>query len=131
MKEIDVTNLPDATGTPCDGCQRCCYTEYVEVLPHEAHKYPTFAHAGRTFLQRGKDGRCVYLTDDGCFAYEDMPVMCRTFDCAVVFKAGHQSILPLSVRERAKELISQGYDPEVPPAVERALRGIRESKFEG
>ncbi|MHC4917389.1 MAG: YkgJ family cysteine cluster protein [Planctomycetota bacterium] len=79
----------------CQRCRGCCRGEpgFVWVSEGEVRRLAAVLGrveadfrgeycrkaGGRTSLRERPDGDCVLLGPEGCIAYEDRPVQCRTF----------------------------------------------------
>jgi len=119
---IDVIEQIDVVDTPCNGCTLCCTEVMVPLLDDDPHtKY--YEVAGQRLLERKDNGDCVYMFEGGCSAHPYSPKACVAFDCVVAFKAGLET--RPDVIERAKELIKQGHDPEVPEVLKRKDLNLR------
>ena len=89
MRFVVTRDWPERVGpprdVPCNGCTLCCHKTLVMLYPGDPEIRKTLAinHEGTRagFVIEQMDGKCVYLTDDGCSIWEDRPAMCRHFDC--------------------------------------------------
>lgn len=80
---------------PCGGCNLCCKSEIIALLPEEGDDVSSYDHEHMDIpnigmipvLKHKKNGDCVYLDDEkGCTIHGRAPYICRTFDCRAWFK---------------------------------------------
>ena len=76
--------LPEGP-VPCGGCTLCCRDVFIPMMPgDDASKYQTVPIGPNGHVKlASKPGstECVYLREGGCSIHDDMPVLCRAFDC--------------------------------------------------
>lgn len=80
------------TPIACGSCRACCLRDVVKLHP-KLDDIDTFDWhveqdaAGNQFavLDRNEDGSCVYLGAGGCTIHERKPMVCRAFDCRVIY----------------------------------------------
>lgn len=91
---------------PCDGCTLCCQNgDLLRLLPEDDELlYMTQPHPfmrGEKALAHKENGDCIYLDrKTGCTIHAHRPVMCRTFDCRILYKN--------TPKVKAKHLVNQG-----------------------
>ena len=81
---------------PCNGCRECCRGDMISLKLHLGDKVedyrchqevnPVTNHLDWV-LDHKPNGDCVYLGATGCTIHDRAPVVCREFDCRLVFKA--------------------------------------------
>ena len=79
---------------PCNGCTACCRNDMIFLHPEhgdDASQYltepvvnPLTGKAGH-MLAKAPNGDCIYLGESGCTIHERAPVICREFDCGLMF----------------------------------------------
>ena len=83
---------------PCNGCTACCYGPVVlhPALGDDPSRYLTETIEGvGTLLQRMPDGSCIYRRKNGCVVHDELPAVCRAFDCRVYAASKWAKIDPL------------------------------------
>jgi Fe-S-cluster containining protein len=66
----------------CNGCVACCIGENIVLTEKQARDYETETlEDGRLVVAHKDDGKCVYLSSDGCSIYERRPGPCKSFSC--------------------------------------------------
>lgn len=95
-----------AADVPCNGCTLCCRKWHMVALKPEhgddPSQYQTIVHGGIVMLAFKENGDCVYLGPEGCTIHERAPVVCKTFDCRVVFAT--------STRESRRMMMKTGQE---------------------
>lgn len=78
----------------CNGCRACCQNgEAIMLFPgDDASSYltrdftsPLDGSSAKALLQK-QNGECIYLGAAGCQIYDRAPAICRTFDCAALYR---------------------------------------------
>ncbi len=101
----------ERANVPCNGCKLCCQHDLIVLHPENGDVVADYAgdterrinpltgvlvHA----LKRKPNGNCVYLGPDGCTIHDRAPVVCREFDCRLMYLC-----IPRAERRR---LVRQG-----------------------
>jgi Fe-S-cluster containining protein len=75
----------------CRACGRCCSGKVIMAGPHEilgmsrrlgittTEFLALYADNGGTTLRNGADGRCEFVTPDGCAVHPRRPLVCRLY----------------------------------------------------
>ena len=71
---------------PCGSCRACCKQDRITLSDAEAAKFAWHQEGPDKVLDR-KPGstECLYLTAKGCGVHADAPMLCRQFDCRILF----------------------------------------------
>jgi len=100
---------------PCNGCTLCCQHDLIMLHPEDGDDPAAYETVPATSPVTGRpglalahrpDGACVYLGEAGCTIHGRQPVICREFDCGLMWAR-----MPRAERRR---LVRTGaYDAEV------------------
>lgn len=99
---------------PCNGCTACCrgFRDFLEIDPQydNALDYKT-RPIGKTLVLDWDDqtGDCKHLTPAGCEVWNRRPIVCREFDCRLVFDfpVAVQKRISAEVREAARRILRE------------------------
>ncbi len=95
-REVLEAKKQQISSVPCGFCRACCTHDRVVLGPADDPKaFRWHVEDGYAVLDRQADGACVYLTAEGCGIHERAPLICRRFDCRVLFL-----LTPEAVRRR-------------------------------
>ena len=85
--------MGDRAHVACGACRECCRGEAIMLLPGDDPSiYLTEEIVSpidgtmQKFLIQKPNGDCIYLGETGCTIYDKAPQICRSFDCAALFK---------------------------------------------
>lgn len=80
---------------PCNGCTACCHKDAIMLHPEcgdDAAQYETVPFTnpitgtpGLMIAKKPGTMDCVYLGDSGCTIHDRAPVICREFDCGLMW----------------------------------------------
>ncbi len=90
----------------CNGCNRCCSDKLIPVNPYEIARIAARLGISTTetiarFTSNGSalafpDGKCAFLTEQGCSVHADRPLVCRLYPLGRVAQAdGSETIVEL------------------------------------
>lgn len=68
----------------CADCHVCCELSHLTINIHYTEASPFdvyFGNGGTAYIKKRDDGRCIYLTDEGCSVYAERPTTCSSFTC--------------------------------------------------
>lgn len=77
----------------CKGCKACCEGGLVGLHPEDGddvssyvtRKYTREDGVDAFALEIKNNGSCVYLGKSGCTIHNRRPIVCRTFDCRLLY----------------------------------------------
>lgn len=111
--------MTQRSNVPCNGCTACCQGDMILLHPEHGDDPKQYAcHDevnpidGKTYktLDHQANGNCVYLGESGCTIHDRAPIVCREFDCRIMF-----SMLDRNTRRRmvssklfSKEVLAAG-----------------------
>lgn len=70
---------------PCNGCTACCKRDVIKLTPDESKRFPWHWEGQHMVLDRKPDGTCINLTAKGCGVHDNPPMICKHFDCRILF----------------------------------------------
>lgn len=95
---------------PCNGCRACCTHDLIVLHPEhgdDVTQYDTMlidhplTGEPCLALKHKPDDSCIYLGDTGCTIHGHAPVICKEFDCRLMY--AHYS------RADRRRLIADGF----------------------
>jgi Fe-S-cluster containining protein len=86
LMDLEARKQQEST-VPCGTCHACCKQDRIILHPQldDLSAYKWHEEDGFAVLDRKPSGECVYLTASGCSIHGRAPVVCRRFDCRVLF----------------------------------------------
>lgn len=79
---------------PCGSCRACCGHDAIILHPEDGDRPELYRTEPVTnpltgkpalMIQKGADGNCTYLGASGCTIHDYAPVICREFDCRLLY----------------------------------------------
>ena len=90
-----MTRQINAHPVPCNGCTLCCHADIIMLHPECGDDPSTYLTTPMVNPLTGEPGLmvqkkpgtldCIYLGEKGCSIHERAPVICREFDCGLMW----------------------------------------------